>query len=163
MKHSLSALVFLMLALLPTLAGCGPATPQVVQPPDTRDEDEMAIQAASKEWSDAEAGKDLPKCLSFYAEDAELLRAGSYLAAGKENLRREWEKILAEPGTTSWATAKIVVARSGDLAYETGISQSKSLDKAKQSVIATGKYVFVWEKQDDGKWKVTEDIRNPDK
>ena len=55
------------------------------------------------------------------------------------------------------------MARSGDLAYETGISQSKSLDKTKQSVIATGKYVFVWEKQDDGKWKVTEDIRNPDK
>jgi uncharacterized protein (TIGR02246 family) len=164
MKHSHFALIFLMLALLPTLAlGCGPATPQVVQPPDTRDEDETAIQAASKEWSDAEAAKDLPKCLSFYADDAELMRPGSSLFTGKEDLRREWEKILAEPGTSSWTAAKIEVARSGDLAYETGVYQSKSLDKTKQSVTATGKYVFVWEKQDDGTWKVIEDINNPDK
>ena len=92
-----------------------------------------------------------------------IMRPGSSLTTGREDLRREWEKILAEPGTSSWTTAKIEVARSGDLAYETGVYQSKSLDKTKQAVIATGKYVFVWEKQDGGKWKVTEDINNPDK
>ena len=122
MKHLHFAILFLMVTLLPTLAtGCGPGSPQVVQPPDTRDDDEVAIRAASKEWSDAEAAKDLPKCLSFYAADAELFRPGSFRATGKEDLRREWEKILAEPGTSSWTTAKIEVARSGDLAYETGI------------------------------------------
>jgi uncharacterized protein (TIGR02246 family) len=155
---------FLMVVTLSPIAiGCGPAPPQVVQPPDTRDDDVAAIQAASKEWSDAERAKDLPKCLSFYADGAELLRSGSYLATGKEDLRREWEKILAEPGTTGWSALKIEVARSGDLAYEKGAYESKSLDKTKQSVTVTGKYVHVWEKQDDGKWKVTEDIDNPDR
>jgi uncharacterized protein (TIGR02246 family) len=163
MKSVLFAIAFLMVVTLsPFTTGCGPATPQVVQPPDTRDDDEAAIQAASKAWSDAERNKDLPKCLSFYADGAELLRPGSFLVTGKEDLRREWEKILAEPGTSGWTPSKIEVARSGDLAYETGAYESKSLDKNKQPVTATGKYVHVWEKQDDGKWKVTEDIDNPD-
>ena len=143
--------------------GCGQGPAQVVQPPDTRDEDETAIQAASKAWSDAERAKDLPKCLSYYTDDAELLRPGSFLVTGKEDLRREWEKILAEPGTSGWTAAKIVVARSGDLAYETGRYESNSVDAKKQPVTITGKYVRVWEKQDDGKWKVSEDIDNPDK
>ena len=108
------------------------------------------------------APRTCPKCLSFYADDAELLRPGSYLVTGKEDLRREWEKILATPGITGWTAAKIQVGRSGDLAYETGAYELKSEDEKKQPVTTTGKYVFVWEKQDDGKWKVIEDIDNPD-
>jgi uncharacterized protein (TIGR02246 family) len=155
---------FLMVvSLSPLTIGCGPATPQVVQPPDTRDADEAAIRALTKQWSDAEADKDLPKCLSFYGEDGERMSSGSPLMTGQEDLRREWEKILAQPGRTSWMPLKIEVARSGDIAYETGISETKSLDPKNQAVIATGKYVHVWEKQDDGKWKVVEDIDSPDK
>jgi uncharacterized protein (TIGR02246 family) len=153
----------LIIALLCSLAiGCGQGPAQVVQPPDTRDDDVTAIQAVSNEWSDAERAKDLTKCVSFYADDAELLRPGSFLVTGKEDLRREWEKILAQPGTSGWTMSKIEVARSGDLAYETGTYESKSFDKKKQPSTVTGKYVHVWEKQDDGKWKVVEDIDNPD-
>ncbi len=150
-------------SLTPFAAGCGPSTPQAAQPADTRDEDEAAIRALSKQWSDAEAAKDLPKCLSFYSDDGERMSSGSPLMTGKEDLRREWEKILAQPGSTTWAPLKVEVARSGDIAYETGIAQTKSLDDKTQAVLATGKYVHVWEKQDDGKWKVTEDVENPDK
>jgi len=48
------------------------------------------------------------------------------------------------------------------VAYETGVYQSKTVNEKKQPVTTTGKYVFVWKKQDDGKWKVVEDISNPD-
>jgi uncharacterized protein (TIGR02246 family) len=165
MKKLYSPIGFLIVALFSTLAiACGSGGGQVVQQqPDTRDDDEAAIQAASKEWSAAEAAKDLPKCLSFYADDAERMSPGSPTITGKEDLRREWEKFLAAPGTFNWTTAKIEVARSGDLAYETGVYESKTLDNKKQPVTNTGKYVLIWEKQDDGKWKVTEDIDNPDK
>src|SRR6202140_2916799 len=121
MKDLNFAVGFLMVALLSTLAtGCGPGGEQKVQQPDTRDDDEAAIRAASKQWSDAERAKDLPACLSFYADDAELLRPGSFLVTGKEDRRREWEKILAEPGNSGWPASKVEVARSGELAYETG-------------------------------------------
>jgi uncharacterized protein (TIGR02246 family) len=163
-KNLSIAIGFLAIAIIPAVAtGCGSGNVQVVQPPDTRDDDETAIRALSKEWSDAERAKDLPKCISFYADDAELLRPGSYLVTGKEDLRREWEKILAQPGTTGWTATRLEVARSSDLAYESGTYESKSVDQKKQPVTATGKYVHVWEKQDDGKWKVIEDIDNPDK
>jgi uncharacterized protein (TIGR02246 family) len=164
MKSAHFAVGFLVVVTLsPFAIGCGPAPPQVVQSPDTRDEDVAAIQAASKEWSDAERSKDLPKCISFYTDDAELLRPNTFLVTGKEDLRREWEKILAEPGASGWTASKIEVARSGDLAYETGTYESKSVDAKKQAVTAVGNYVHVWEKQDDGKWKVTEDIDHSNK
>jgi len=155
--------LLIFVSLTPLATGCGPAPPQTAQPADTRDEDEAAIRALSMQWSDAEAAKDLPKCLSFYASDGERMSSGSPLMTGKEDLRREWEKILARPGSSSWAPLKVIVARSGDVAYETGISTTKNLDDKTQPILATGKYVHVWEKQDDGKWKVVEDIDNSDK
>lgn len=164
MKRLHFAVAFMtFVSLAPFATGCGPAPPEVVQPPDTRDADETAIRALSKQWSDAEAAKDLPKCLSFYADDGERMSSGSPLMTGKEDLRREWEKILAQPGSSSWAPLKVVVGRSGDIAYETGISQTKNIDDKTEAPQETGKYVHVWEKQDDGKWKIVEDIDNPDK
>ena len=115
-----------------------------------------------KEWSDAEGAKDLAKCLSFYANDAERFSPGSPLITGKEALRKEWEKYIAVPGSFRWVTSKVEVARSGDLAYETGAYESKTFDKKKQPVTTRGKYVLVWKKQADGDWKVIEDIDNPD-
>ncbi len=67
--------------------------------PDTRAADETAIRAASREWSNAEAAKNLEKCVSFYAEDGERFPTGSPLIAGAAALRKEWEKYLAAPGS----------------------------------------------------------------
>ena len=154
--------VLAAVALSHLAAGCGSPQVKVVQP-ETSDDDTTEIQAASKAWSDADVAKDLPKCLSFYADDAERMVPGSYVISGKEDLRRAWEKHLAATKSFSWTTAKIEVAGSSDLAYETGVYESKTVNEKKQPVTTTGKYVFVWKRQDDGKWKVVEDISNPDK
>ena len=163
MKNSHFAIGFLTVVSLSNLtAGCGSPPVKVVQPQEAHDDDTTAIQAASKAWSDADLAKDLPKCLSFYADDAERMVPGSFVISGKEDLRRAWEKHLAANKSFSWTTAKIEVAGSSDVAYETGVYQSKTVNEKKQPVTTTGKYVFVWKKQDDGKWKVVEDISNPD-
>jgi uncharacterized protein (TIGR02246 family) len=129
--------------------------------PDTRAADETAIRAASREWSNAEAAKNLEKCVSFYAEDGERFPTGSPLIAGAAALRKEWEKYLAAPGSFNWTTSKVEVARSGDLAYETGAFVLKTPDKNQQTKTINGKYVLVWKKLAD-KWKVVADIDNPD-
>ena len=54
------------------------------------------------------------------------------------------------------------MAGSGDLAYETGVFVINSVDKNQQSTTINGKYVLVWKKQANGKWKVVADIDNPD-
>ena len=151
---SRSVLVYLVVAPCTTFMSCNL--------PGNRSVDEAAVRAASREWSDAEAVKDLEKCVSFYAEDGERLTTGSPLIVGRDALRKEWAKYLSAPGSFHWTTSKVEVARSGDLAYETGVFVIKTVDKNQQPAIINGKYVLVWKKQANDKWKVVADIDNPD-
>lgn len=149
MDFGRQVLAFLSLATCALCLSCGS---------DTRAADEAAIRAASREWNQAEAAKDLDKCVSFYTEDGERFATGSPLIRGAAALRKEWASYLAAPGSFTWATSKVEVARSGDLAYETGTFASKT-----PTATTNGKYVLVWKKQNDGKWKVAADIDNPDR
>ena len=128
----------------------------------TQAEDETAIRAATREWNAAEAAKDVEKCVSFYAQDGERFATGSPIIRGTDALRTEWRKYVSSPGTFRWNTSKVEVSSSGDLAYETGRFVLNTVDKDGQPVTTTGKYVCVWKKQRDGKWKVVADIDNPD-
>ena len=69
---------------------------------------------------------------------------------------------LPGPGLT-FQTIAVDVARSGDLAYETGTYDFAISDNKNKVNDEKGKYVVVWKKQDDGSWKAAVDIDNPDK
>jgi ketosteroid isomerase-like protein len=56
----------------------------------------------------------------------------------------------------------VEVARSGDLAYETGTVAESFKDDKGQPVKMTAKYVVVWKKQPGGLWKAAVDIFNTD-
>jgi uncharacterized protein (TIGR02246 family) len=138
-------------------------TPADQQTADTRAADQAAIRAASQEWSNAASTRDLEQAVSFYADDATYHPPGAPLAAGKDAIRKVWTNVLAMPGVNlRWATSKVEVARSGDLAYDTGAYTLTKNDSSGKPVTTKGKYVVVWKKQADGKWKVIEDIDNPD-
>jgi uncharacterized protein (TIGR02246 family) len=133
------------------------------QSPDTRAANEAAIRAASREWSAAASSRDLERAVSFYADDATYNPPGAPLAAGKDAIRKVWTNIVAIPGgNLRWVTSKVEVARSGDLAYDTGAYTLTKNDASGKPVTTKGKYVVVWKKHADGKWKVIEDIDNPD-
>jgi len=145
------------------LVGGGCEEEHMHQIPDTRAADEAAIRAASQEWSNAASSRDLEKAVSFYAEDATYNPPGAPLAAGKDAIRKVWANVVAIPGgNLRWVSSKVEVARSGDLAYDTGAYTLTKNDASGKPVTATGKYVVVWKKQADGKWKVIQDIDNPD-
>lgn len=129
---------------------------------DNRAADEAAIRAATREWNSAEAAKDVEKCVSFYAADRERFATGSPVIRGTDALREEWRKYVSTPGTFHWTTSTVEVSSSGDLAYETGKFVLKTVDKNGQPITTNGKYVCVWKKQKDGKWKVVADIDNAD-
>ena len=143
---------------------CGQRGEQATQQPaDTRAAEEAAIRANSQEWSKAAGAKDLEKCMSFYADDARRLASGAPLAVGLDAIRKEWTEYLAMPGPGfRWTTSKIEVARSGDLAYETGAYELQTTDKKKRLVTTKGKYLVVWKKQTNGNWKAAADIDNAD-
>lgn len=134
------------------LSRCTPPPP--AEPPDTREADEAAIRAAVKEWSAAAEAKDAEKFVSFYTDDGTLMREGAPNASGRQALLEGFAGMMQDPNfALSFQTDDVVVARSGDLAYETG-SYSLTMSGPDGSPAPTnGHYVVVWRKTSDGSWK----------
>ena len=124
---------------------------------------EQALRDLDAQWSAAAAAKDLEKTISFYSQDALVLPTNAPAATTKEAIRNTWKDLLASPGVAiSWKTTKVEVARSGDIAYTTGTYELTMNDASGKPINDRGKYVEVWKKQTDGKWKVAVDIWNSD-
>ncbi len=94
MKNSCFAIVFLTLASLAALAtGCRQPQPQVLQPPDTRDDDVVAIRAAKMER--AEQAKVLPSINRHHASGTP--KAGSISLPEKRRRRSAHSHLQGEP------------------------------------------------------------------
>ncbi len=128
-------------------------------PPDTRAADEAAIQAAVKEWSASAQAKDADKFASFYAEDAVIMLERAPDVSGKAAIREAIGGMMQDPNfSLTFEPTKVVVARSGDLAYETGPYALTMSDPKKKPATEKGSYVVVWQKGADGTWKVVRDV-----
>jgi uncharacterized protein (TIGR02246 family) len=125
--------------------------------------DEIAIRTEAAEWDKATGAKDLEKVISFYADDASLLPQGAPIATGKDAIRRFWASLMARPGfAASFGSTKVEVATARDLAYEEGTYLVTTNDSDGKPHVQKGKYVVVWKKPADGKWKAVADIFNTD-
>jgi len=143
------------LAALLALVAC--AQPPA-EPPDTRAADEAAIRAAVEEWSAAAGAKDAAKFASFYADDAVLMMEAAPDVHGKAALAEAIGGMMQDPSfALSFAADHVMVARSGDLAYETGSYTLTMSGPDGTPATQTGHYVDVWGKQADGTWKVVVD------
>jgi uncharacterized protein (TIGR02246 family) len=153
-----SAFLFAILALL---AACNTASQPPVQPaasPDTRAADEAAIRALDAEWVKAIANKDLAQATSYYADTAEMFAPNAPAASGKDAVQKLCAGMLGLPGfALTFAPSKVEVARSGDLAYETGEYEMTLNDKKGKPQTVKAKYVVVWGKQPGGNWKALVD------
>lgn len=160
MRSKICSRAILALLLSIGLAGCQrqPATFAAANDAET-----AAVRAQADAWFQAISAKDLEKTLSFYASDAHYLSAGRAAASTPDERRSIWIEDYGTPGFASEErTTKIGVARSGDLAYQLGTYTLTTLDKQGIPAHSTGKFVVVWKKQPDGKWKAIADIDNAD-
>ncbi|HXE89349.1 MAG TPA: SgcJ/EcaC family oxidoreductase [Terriglobales bacterium] len=133
-------------------------------PPDTRAADEKAIRAETAAWAEAGVAKDAERFVTFYAPDASVFPPNAPLVTGKGNILAFWKEFFTSPGfAAGFTTTHIEVARSGDLAFETGTYTLTLNDAQGKPVTTDGKYVVVWKKQPDGKWKARADIFNSDR
>jgi ketosteroid isomerase-like protein len=124
---------------------------------------EKALRDLDAQWSTAAGAKDLDKTVSFYSNDATVMPPNSSAVSTKEEIRKVWQDLIASPGfIISWKTTKVEVAKSGDLACLSGTYEFAMNDASGKPVNDRGKYVEVWEKQPDGKWKCGTDIWNSD-
>jgi uncharacterized protein (TIGR02246 family) len=151
-----SSLRFGSLVAALTIVACAQ---QPAAPPDTRAADEAAIRAAVKEWSAAAQAKNAAKFASFYAEDGVIMLAGAPDISGMAAIREGLAGMMQDPAfSLSFAAETVVVARSGDLAYETGSYAMSMTGPDGKPAPEQGHYIVVWRKQADGTWKVAADV-----
>jgi ketosteroid isomerase-like protein len=124
---------------------------------------EQALRDADAQWSAAAGAKDLDKTVSYYSPDANVMPPNTSAATTKEAIRKIWQDLLASPGVAiSWKATKVEVAKSGDIGFVSGTYELNVNDASGKPVPDRGKYLEVWEKQADGKWKCGSDIWNSD-
>jgi uncharacterized protein (TIGR02246 family) len=125
--------------------------------------DEQAIRALDTAWSHAAETKDLDKTVSFYADDASILPPNMPIATGTAAIRGVWSQFLSMPGfSITFVPSKVVIAKSGDMAYEIGTFHTTVNDAQGKAISSVGKFVVNWQKR-NGQWKVVADIFNDDK
>ena len=119
-----------------------------------------AITADEKKWNDQFKSKDLEGLLSHYADDAFFIAPGVNAADGSTAIRKTYAEGLNDKNfDINFASDKIDVAASGDLAYARGHFSEKYTDpKTDQVMTNTGSYITVYKKQADGNWKAVEDF-----
>jgi len=152
------SMLVVSVVLLAFMWGCAPQAA-----PDTREADERAIRELDSECSKAAAAKDVERYMSCYADDAVEFEPGKPMVTGKDAIRKGIDAFFAMPGfSLSFQSDKVVVARSGDLAYSYGTYAMTVNDAKGKPVNDKGKFVSAYRKQPDGKWKVVADIYNSD-
>jgi ketosteroid isomerase-like protein len=149
--------LFACLALLLVASAC--TTPSA---PDTRKADEAALRELDAQWAKSAQANDLDGTVAYYSDDATLLPPNAPMAKDKQAIRAMWAELLVPGNSLTWQATKVEVAKSGDLAFIMGTYQLSMKGPEGQPLNDTGKFVEVWEKQPDGKWKVGTDIFNSD-
>jgi ketosteroid isomerase-like protein len=128
-----------------------------------RSGDEAAIRKIDVAWSHAAETKDLEGTVVPYAADGSVLPFNAPIATGTVAIRQVWSSLMSNPGFhLTFAPTKIVVAGSGDMAWEVGTFELKLNDAQGNPMTMVGKYVVTW-KKDGGTWKAAADIFNTDK
>lgn len=145
------------LALVAGLAGS--ATPVLAQAsasaPDATSAEAARIRAIDSTWSAALQARDLEAVMSNYAEGAAFLAPGQPLLEGRDAIRAWFEKQLAVPGySATFAPTRIVVASSGDMAWEIGAYRVTYRGGDGSLVSRVGKHLVTWGRE-GGRWRVT--------
>ena len=123
--------------------------------------DEAAIAATNARWLELVAAGDAAGTAALYTEDGRIMPSGQPEAQGREAIAAVWSGLFGLPGfSLTFATTTLVIADSGDMAYDVG-TYALGFDGEAGRVEDKGKYVVAWRKVGDA-WQVAADIFNSD-
>jgi ketosteroid isomerase-like protein len=116
-----------------------------------------ALAALDSEWSKAANAGDVERVVSYYADDAMVYPPNDKMVSGA-GIKEAWKTLLADPKTKlMWNTTSAGVDH--NTGFTAGTYQVAGPDGA---VVEKGKYLCVWRKEKDGKWKAIHDMWNSD-
>lgn len=160
MRKSIAAVLIGAAGVALMLGGCNKA-----ESGGDADSVRQAIKADEAKWNKEFKARDTEGLAGHYADDAYFVASGT-TAEGSTPIRQLFANASTDPAfSVEFASDKIDVAGSGDLAYARGKFTEKYTDKKTGKVMTdSGSYLTVYKKQDDGSWKAVEDfsVPNPD-
>jgi len=129
---------------------------------DARREAEALINT-DRAWSQvASAGTNADSVVTFWSENASVAMPSAPVVRGKNALRSMVVSSFAAPGFhISWTPESAVVSKSGDLGYTTGRNEISVPDAAGKVTKIVGRYLTVWRRESDGRWRCVEDYSTP--
>jgi ketosteroid isomerase-like protein len=121
------------------------------------------IKAKEAQWLKDYQSKDLEALVGQYSDDAAIAGPGDPLATSDTDRRKALQGLISDPNfKIDFASDRVLVAKSGDLATSRGHYSLTMTDKAtSKPATGTGSYLTVYRKQDDGSWKAVEDFITP--
>jgi ketosteroid isomerase-like protein len=121
-----------------------------------------ALLQADTEWAEAAAsGADVERIVSSWTDDATVYPPREAPIVGKEAIRAYVGASLKVPGfSIHWKPLQAVVAAAGDLGYTTGTNAFTFPDAQGHLITALGRYVTVWRKTENGRWRCVVDFWN---
>jgi len=141
-------------ALLLHAAGCRPAVDVAAE---TRD-----LLETDRAWARlAEADAPVDSVVAYWTSDARVILPGQPVLVGTEAIRQMVAGTRAIPGfRITWTPDSAAVSPSGDFGYTWGTNQITAPDSARTLVTVEGRYITVWRKESDGRWRCSVDISN---
>ena len=121
------------------------------------------LRTADSTVSTAIAARDAERTATHYADDAVLMPVAEPIVEGRAAILEEWRHVFGIPGYAS--NSRLVasaVSAAGDLGYTRGTYESPMLGIGGKPVTERGKWVSVWKRGIDGKWRIVLDIYNTD-
>lgn len=114
---------------------------------------ESRVRERSTQLAAAEAAKDFEKAISFWLPDAVVHIEGAEAIRGLAAIRETYGQFFRTVLSFRGETESVVIASSGDLAYETGTNYM-TVESPSGSTAVTSKYLSVWKRAPDGEWRV---------
>jgi len=98
--------------------------------------------------------------VSYFADDGVMVTKGDDLK-GREEIYESMGSAFSLPGfSLRWEPIDAKVSADGSLGYTYGRYKRKYMDDKGNEILATGKYTTIWQKQNDGSWKIVLDMGN---
>jgi uncharacterized protein (TIGR02246 family) len=122
---------------------------------------EEGIKAAVAKFEDAFNRGDGAAVGALYTEDAAILPPDAARVDGKEAIGKFWQSAI-DAGLKDLDLQTVEVLDGTDLAVEVGKVSLTTTGSVGKEVPVAGKYVVVWQRGDDGTWRLHRDIWNLD-
>lgn len=122
-----------------------------------------ALLETDRAWAKlASTSRNADSVLAYWMDDARVVLPGEPVLQGKAAIRRMVARGMDTPGfSVTWTPEAAVIAASGDLGYTRGTNAFTVPDSTGKAIRIVGRYLTVWRKDADGRWRCVEDYSNP--